>query len=352
MRKIFLLGLGPLLGLPAHGSAAFPADHAFIQYTGRIDKSKAKQVRFDWPGCSILARFTGPSVSVRLSGGNNDFNVFIDGAFKSRISLETGRTEYAAAQGLPDGEHTLLLTKRTEGHYGVATFGGLILADGHALLPPPPRPASRILFIGDSYTAGYGNEASSVECAELRPWDNNYAAYGPVTARAAGAEYSVQAFSGLGMVHNYNDPSPLSKQPFPFFFDRTLSGSARPKWDFSSWIPHLVVVALGTNDFSTAVKPTQAQYTSAYAEFLARIRGHYPAAEILCVTYPVDEFQGRYVEALVKALNGKGEAKVHWVSMPALDPSKDLGCDWHPNVSGHRKYSEALLPAVRRHLPP
>lgn len=325
-------------------------DHPHIQYFGRFDRSDAKRPRFDWPGCAIQAKFTGPSVAVRLGGGENDFNVFVDGTALPKLAMAAGKTEYSLATGLAAGEHTLLLAKRTEGYYGAVTFEGLVLADGQALAAPPERPSQRILFIGDSFTVGYGADATSLQCASLRPWDNNWLAYGPVTARALGAEYSVQAISGLGMAHNYNDASPLSKEPLPFFFDRTLTGSAQPKWNFAAWIPHLVVVALGTNDFSTAVKPSQAQYAAAYKDFLQRIRGYYPAADILCLTYAVDDFQKPYVDALVKEVNAGGDAKVHRAHMPALDAAKELGCDWHPNVAGHKKYSDALLPEVRKYL--
>ncbi len=327
-----------------------PADHAGIRYSGRMDFADPKRPRFDWPGTSIQARFTGSSVSVRLSGGDNDFNAYIDGAFKTRISLQAGKSVYEVATGLSAGEHTLLLTKRTEASYGIATFQGLVLGDGQGLAELPPRPAHRILFIGDSYTVGYGADATTTSCSPLRPWDNNDAAYGPVSAKALGAEYSIQAISGKGMVHNYGDGVALSQEPMPFYFDRTLAGSAQPAWSFPSWIPDVVVVALGTNDFSTSVKPSREQYVSAYKAFLQRLRGHFPSAPIVCVTFASDSFQGPYVDALVKEVNAAGDAKVQWVGMPNFSGS-ELGCDWHPNVAAHKKFADVLVPVLRTHLP-
>jgi lysophospholipase L1-like esterase len=338
-----------LAGLAPAEAAQIPADHTGIRYSGRFDFADPKGPRFDWPGTSIQARFTGPSVTVRLSGGDNDFNAYVDGAFKTRIALEAGKTEYEVATGLPAGEHALLLTKRTEASSGIVTFQGLVLADGHGLVEPPPRPAHRILFVGDSFTVGYGADATTTSCSSLRPWDNNDAAYSSVTAKALGAEYSIQAISGKGMVHNYGDAAPLSQEPMPFFFDRTLAGSAQPDWNFPSWIPHAVVVALGTNDFSTAVKPSREQYASAYKAFLQRLRGHFPSAVIVCVTFASDNLQGPYVDALVKEVNAAGDDKVHRVGMPGLT-NAELGCDWHPNVAGHKKFSDILVPALRPHL--
>jgi lysophospholipase L1-like esterase len=337
-----------MMSYAAHAAVDVAADNPFIQYFGRFDNADPKKPRCDWPGSSIQARFTGTSITVKIGGGQNDFNVIIDGQWKSKLTVD-GKTSQVAAKDLTDGTHTLLLTKRTEGFQGISTFEGFQLEDGKSLVAPPPRPAKKIQFIGDSYTVGYGDEGTSLTCADRRPFDNNYLAYGPVTARAVDAEYSVQAISGYGMVHNYGDANPISAQPMPAFFDRVLFNEESPKWDFSKWIPDLIVVALGTNDFSTTVKPTQAQYSGAYKELLKRLRALHPNAEILCMTYSVDNLQKKYVDTLVAQVAAQGDAKIHRVHMPSL-PMSDLACDYHPNVAGQQKYSDALLPHVKQYL--
>jgi hypothetical protein len=345
----FALSMLALPAVEAGAAVDIPADDPAIRYTGRFDATDPKQPSCDWPGCSIQARFSGASITVKLSGGDNDFNVFIDGLWKSKLTLDKAKTSYVAATGLSAGAHTLLLTKRTEGFQGVTAFSGLQLEDGQALSALPPRPGKRIQFIGDSFTVGYGDEATTLTCADRRPFDNNYVAYGPVTARAVDAEFSVQAVSGLGMVHNYGDPVPMSAQPMPSFFEQTLFGRTQPKWDMSKWIPDVIIVALGTNDFSTAVKPSEQQYTSAYQAFLAKLRGWHPNAQILCMTYSVDNFQKAYVDSVVGRAVKAGDTRIHRVHMPALATS-DLGCDYHPNVSGQQKYADALIPVVRQYL--
>ena len=338
-----------LVALPAVAAVDIPADHPGIRYSGRFDAADPKRPSCDWPGCSIQAGFSGTSITVKLSGGDNDFNVIIDGQWKSKLTIDNAKSSYVAAADLSAGPHTLLLTKRTEGFQGVTTFSGLQLEDGQSLTDLPPRPAKRIQFIGDSYTVGYGDEANTLVCGDRRPFDNNYVAYGPVTARAVDAEYSVQAVSGLGMVHNYGDPVAMSAQPMPPLYDRTLFAQAQPKWDMSKWVPDVIVVALGTNDFSTAVKPTETQYTSAYQAFLAKLRGWHPNAQILCLTFSADNYQKPYVDSVVNRALKAGDTRIHRAHMPALATS-DLGCDYHPNVSGHRKFADALIPVMRQLL--
>lgn len=57
---------------------------------------------------------------------------------------------------------------------------------------------------------------------------------------------------------------------------------------------------------------------SAYKSFLQRLRGRFPSAVLVCVTFAADAFQEPYVEAMVKEVNAAGDAHVHWVGMPAL----------------------------------
>src|SRR5690606_16934421 len=137
---------------PVAAAVDVAADDPNIRYNGRFDFADPKKPRFDWPGTGIQARFTGASVAVRISGGENEFNVLIDGELKARLSMQNGKSEYVAAEGLAAGEHTLELVKRTEGFNGIAVFEGLRLADGGALLPPPARPSHKIQFFGDSYS--------------------------------------------------------------------------------------------------------------------------------------------------------------------------------------------------------
>jgi lysophospholipase L1-like esterase len=338
------------LGEPASALVAVAADNPLIRYQGRFDFSQPKRPRCDWPGTAIEARFTGKSIAVKLNGGNDDFNVIVDGVWKAKLGVSAAWQ--TAASGLSEGAHTLLLTKRTEAFYGIVEFEGFQLEDGDALMALPPRPARKIQFIGDSFTVGYGDESKILSCPERRPFDNNFLAYGPVAARAVGAEYSVQAISGIGMVHNYGDTSPISAYPLGSYFENTLMGASAPapKWDFSAWIPDLVVIALGTNDFSTTVKPSEAQYAGGYQEFLRKIRTWYPQAVILCLTYAVDGFQGKYVDTLVNQVSRLGDAKLYHAHMPPLDANSELGCDYHPNVAGQQKYADALIPVIRQYL--
>lgn len=81
--------------------------------------------------------------------------------------------------------------------------------------------------------------------------------YGPLIARAVNADFFVEAWSGKGMVRNYGDPNITSVDPFPKYYPYTLATEWTQKWDFYAWVPDVIVINLGTNDYSTQPHPPQ-----------------------------------------------------------------------------------------------
>ena len=72
----------------------------------------------------------------------------------------------------------------------------------YPVAPPPYGGPRRLLFIGDSLTAGYGSLGHK-PCASL-PTNQDYAVtWGARTCTALGAECHTLAWSGRGLVRNY-----------------------------------------------------------------------------------------------------------------------------------------------------
>src|SRR5205807_2650882 len=103
---------------------------------------------------------------------------------------------YEAATGLPNGEHTLELFKRSESFVFNIQLLGIQLEAGKKLLPPEPAAKRRIELIGDSITCGYGNECANEKEHFSLATENNYLAYGPLAARAVKADCVQIAWSG------------------------------------------------------------------------------------------------------------------------------------------------------------
>jgi hypothetical protein len=344
--------------LIARAAVTVAPDDARIQYIGRFDAGDAKHPRCDWPASALRARFTGTSLTVKLSGGKNNYNVQVDGKDLPNLVLQDGKDTYPAAAGLAAGEHTLVLSKRTEGSGGISTFGGLVLDDGASLSAPPARPPRRVQILGESYAAGYGAEGTSSSCADRRPFDNADKTFGAVLARALDAELSLQAISCIGLLHNCGDGVTPSKEPFTTFYKRTLNGSVTPPWDAGSWIPDVVVITLANNDLDGSVKPTHDQFVSAYRAFLADLRTKWPQAGYICVAFGYDNqdstksIKREYIKEIVDLEKAAGNARTEFLFYGTFPSQKNLqGCNGHPSVATHQKVADALLPLAQRLLP-
>ena len=150
------------------------ADDANIQYTGRIDFTNAKLPKFALGATYVTARFKGVGVTAlikdehRYGMWRNYYDAVIDGAIVSKIKINDDVTMYSypIASGLPYGEHEITIVKRTEPNVGLGYFGGFEIAG--VILPPPDRPAHKMLIFGDSITAGSGTEVPDGDPRLLR----------------------------------------------------------------------------------------------------------------------------------------------------------------------------------------
>ncbi len=332
---------------PAGFTKTFAATDSRIGISGRI-RFEARGLSFDWPGVSIFVSMSGSAVSFELEdeGRGNHFNVFVDDKLWGVWKLKQGVHAYSVKDLGPE-EHRLVLNKRTEAFQGVATFRGLWLAEEGSLLPAQQPPTHRRMeIVGASWVAGYGNEGDTYEsCPNLEAVSNNWESFGAIVARSFGTGYRVVAVSGQGVVRNSGDPGPVSAEPFPAQYGRLLWNDPASEWDFSSWLPHAVIVDLGINDHTTDPRPPPDVFQAGYAAFLARLRGHYPDAHIFCVNVAGWPHFSFLVEEVVEAARRNGDEKVSFTAIPSF-PLREMGCDWHPRVEGHHAIADVLIPVI------
>jgi len=354
---------GTTLLAGAGGSAASGAGNAEpeppgIQYFGRWDFSDPAHPSASWGAVYLKARFEGTSVGILLKDAMNTFDYSIDGGSMTRLG-PTPATEHSLASGLADGAHTLELYRRSEGGYGKTVVSGLILDPGKNVLAPEPRPTRRIEIVGDSISAGFGNEGNGGSTPDTQ---NGYEAYGPKLARKLGAEWSVIAHSGQGMYRNLCEALPPSAQHMPDEFALAHHPSVPgPAWDFARWQPDLLVVALGTNDYAdyppgSCAAPDSAAFKSAYVSFLTFAREKYPNAEIFAVGTFIATASNQFGtcnQNVCAAVAETADPKIHCVD-PSLGPEGmwligpgDYIGDWtHPTVPGHEKIADKLREVI------
>src|SRR5690606_29517127 len=103
------------------------------------------------------ARDVEMEVEADVRGGGGDYlRVQVDERPETVVALDGGRQRVTLASGLSSGTHTITIYKRTEPQVGAIRFLELEL-DGGVLRTASAPSGPRLLVIGDSITAAYGN---------------------------------------------------------------------------------------------------------------------------------------------------------------------------------------------------
>ena len=54
----------------------------------------------------------------------------------------------------------------------------------------------------------------------------------------------------------------------PFSWKRTIATSESPIYEFTSWIPNLIIINLGTNDFNALLPPSESDFVETYIKLI------------------------------------------------------------------------------------
>lgn len=263
-----------------------PPSDENIQYFGRWEMvDDACQTGYG--ATYIKANFYGTGITAYTSGKMSWWRCSIDGGELQKFDPAQG--EIVLAEGLPLGEHSIFLTRSTEGEFGINEFKGFNVHQGH-MLPPDRVKQRRIEFVGDSITAGACNDGPQ-SAAWYDKQDNNMS-FAPQLARMLDADYSVTAKSGEGVLRNYGEIDPpyrgvhtADRYPWSFYYG-TFDDDNK-KWNFDKFPVDLVIVSIGTNDFSwNKPLPDKTMFIGKYKELIATIRAYNPKSVIIC-TSPV-----------------------------------------------------------------
>lgn len=370
----------------------FPATDDRVQWVGRVVRDEQRsRVTFDWPG--VQARFglqgasavevliddstpTGTLFSVSLDGPDGEFQR----QHVQTILSRRGVHSYPLASGevlAAAGNVAVSLLHTQEARFieagpssnvtvlGFATDGSLQGKGGGGGGGGPERLPRRLEIIGDSITAGYGAAATVVPCEASIFTNDHSLTYAHLLCKSLGAECFVEAFSGVGMYRSYPDPG--VNMTMPERFQDTLAGVPgafpwRAGLDGGGWVPHAVMIALGTNDFQPGSEDDPAfvsAFVDAYVGFVTTLADTYaqaaaddppaggPPVFFLAVGPMRMTYAAAVREVLKRLADGKGETKIeaHYVDL-GLDSGFDQGCHRHPAASAHKAMADKAGPAI------
>lgn len=332
--------LAALLLPLALAAPASPEGKRLPVHIGGRTVAEGEALRFGWPGTYFEGRFRGTDVTLAVDSKTDFYRIWIDGkVFQTIIKPE--RTEVRIAR-LKPGVHNVRLEKLTESQSGGGTFLGFFT---HGVPMTAPGLRNQIEFIGDSHSVGYGNTSNTRQCTGQQVHDTTDTgqAFGPLLAKRLRADYRVIAYSGYGVVRNYAGKFP--GENLPFLYPRAIPGEPAAAAPDKGWRPKLIVINLGTNDFSTPVhagetwadaSALRADYRQRYIDFVKTLRSRQPQARL--VLMGAENFYADV--AAVAAATGAMAVRV-----PALEMT---GCNWHPSLQDHRIMAELLARAVAK----
>ena len=238
-----------------------PSDDENISYMGRIDRTDLTAPKIVFAGTAITLRFVGTELSALIYNhkfyNQMELGVVIDGKEgKVRFDVNYEKFLLPIAQNLERGEHEVILFKRQDATHYFDFFGFAVDADAE-ILPPLPKPTRRIECYGDSVSAGAVCEAVDFT-AQCDPeghdgiYDNAWHSYSMITARNLGAQIhniaqgGIAIFDGTGYYHAPDYIGMETAYNKVCYFPEADGGYS--DWDFSQYIPHVVIFAVGQND--------------------------------------------------------------------------------------------------------
>jgi len=347
---IIFFMIGIMHNSNAQTSNFISADNPNIQYFGRWDFSNKGEAKFSWPGVYICAEFTGTSIGIRLNDAVSYYNVFIDDElYKIFHGNIKGQADYLLVENLDDKLHSIRISKRNISFDSCFTFYGFILDDGADLMKPKLKPSLKIEFIGDSFTAAESNEAveQELEWEKRFPVTNIDKGFAPLIAKHFNAQYTTTCRSGSGMVCDWQGNTSFT---IPKFFDRTLMELELPKWNFNRWIPEIVVICLGINDYSglknvddSVSNEKTDLYIKGYHEFIKTLREKYPLVKIVAVA-SFNEWMKKNVAAVVNEEIKNGNQDIFYTQFDFFEGG--YVAYGHPTVETHNKMANQIIEAI------
>lgn len=342
--------LDPVAGEQLPASALHPFGRSQLNNQGDLELiSSACQFGISFKGTTCSLQVTVPWPQ------HNYLQYELDGVYQKRIRIDSGSNAPVVITAPTAGNHTVWIYKATEAHTGPVNIHSVSAQNVQALQRPT---APLIEFIGNSITCGAEADPSDVPCGAGLYHDqtNAYMAYGPRVARALGVNYIMTCASGIGVYRNWDVDSPA----MPQVYEKIDLWPQSQNWNFATYTPQIVSIALGTNDFADGdgIHPRQPFDSSAfvhtYVQFVQLVKTKYPNTQIVLLNSAVLPDQKRAmlescltsVKAKVDALYPTGKA----VAVFFFKPMQPGGCIGHPSVEDHAILSNELMPFFKNLL--
>lgn len=302
------------------------ADDSSLQYSGRIDFDAPSAPILVYPYTSVKLRFTGTKLKILLKNfhwcWNNYLGVLLDGVQHKILIPEHDKVIcLTLAENLEDKEHELFFYKRQDSCHNFA-FYGFVLDKDAKVSAPAEKSSRKIEVYGDSVSAGEVSEAvdyvGKPDPEHNGEYSNSYYSYAAMTARKLNAQLHDVSQGGIPLLRGtgWVGPDYIGMEDIWDKIEYSSILGRTKQWDFSRYVPHVVIVAIGQND-SHPTDYMKENYHSResenwrkhYEAFLRTLRHTYPEALIIVAT-TILQHDRSWDDSIDEACRRTGDPKI------------------------------------------
>ena len=358
----------------AFSNPIISANSELLHFSGRwLTSMDGTSAYADWPSSTVSLTYFGTHLYMILadplvhSCSSFFLDVYIDCIHDSTIKITKKSDKIITiANNTTNTDHSVRIVKRTESSIshtcgiwslsGFSVIGSFMSPNHHKCRTLTNR---NILFIGDSLTAGYGVDGQE-PCHDLEALENSDHSYATLVSWYFGANFHIIAWSGRGLVKNARDENSESDPDttMPFLFNRTIayySTQAKPAgqvntYNMSRFMPDVICINLGSNDYSSDPIPTSTTFNSHYVTFIQHLLTLYPRSTLFVMCGPHRSADKEpfctNIMTIVSTFNST-TSQVNYVNMKGILAEKsDWGCGSHPSMKGSIKMEKVLEDAI------
>ncbi len=266
------------------------------------------------------------------------FSVRVDGV-ATEVTVDSNSTEtvrtLSVAKDLPRGKHTFAIYRCNQAILGRATLL-TVKMNGLAEKHIAPEGQLKMVFLGDSITAGHGSRSvnGAEDQSHNKYMDATYT-YAFLCGEALQADFHIIARSGMATTCKPDDANNANMYYEYYSYERP----ERVKYDTSKEDVDIYVISLGTNDGGWSKKLVKTNATA----LVERVRKDHPNAKII---WAYGQMATDYKDVYSSIIEELGGAEANLYFYMFSQPNRDGGTT-HPNAEAHAMHAEELTTFIR-----
>jgi lysophospholipase L1-like esterase len=318
-------------------------------------------IEFTFTGTKAELNIVGDSIAANSADGHYcRYAIYVnDKRVKDQLIKQTQQT-ITAFESNTEQTVTVRVVKLSES--ADSTMGiGKIKVTANGVIKPTAAKTHHIEFIGDSITCGYGVDDDDRSHHFSTATEDFTKTYAYKTAQALNADYSDVSFSGYGIVSGYTSngkqnkiglvPPYYEKMGFSYGNINNSLQISTVNWDFSKFVPDVIVINLGTNDnsYCRGDLKKQKKFVAGYVAFLKQVRQANPNATIVCTLGIMGQELYPSIQSAVKQYKKATlDKNVSTLKFDVQQQNDGICADWHPSDKTHTKAASKLTDHIKK----